>query len=51
MEGIKIPGGFVRTTIVLDATPDAIRKLRIYIAMETTARLVSLEPEPRASNR
>lgn len=51
MEASKVPVGFTRTTMVMDATPDTIRKIRIFITLETTARLVSVEPEPVASNR
>jgi hypothetical protein len=51
MEAYKIPKRFTRTTLVVDATPDTIRKLRLYILMETSARLVSIEPEPEATMR
>ena len=51
MEAYKIPKRFTRTTLVVDATPDTIRKLRLYILMETSARLVSIEPEPEAGMR
>ncbi len=51
MEVNRVPKNFTRTTLVLDATPETIRKIRLHILMETTARLVSIEPEPEAARR
>ena len=51
METSQLLKKFTRTTLVVDATPDTIRKLRMHILMETTARLVSIEPEPEAARR